>query len=160
MGKLEYLVIHCTDTPEGRKVTADEIRQWHTAEPPKGNGWSKVGYTDIIHLDGSLENLTPYDQDDDIEGFEITNGVRGINSISRHVVYVGGKKKDLSGAKDTRTEEQKKALEAYVKFMVLRHPLIKVAGHYQFDGNKKCPSFEVDTWLVEIDIPQQNIYCP
>ena len=29
MGKLKYLVLHCTATPEGREVTADEIRRWH-----------------------------------------------------------------------------------------------------------------------------------
>ena len=28
--KLQYLVIHCTDTPAGREVTSDEIRHWHT----------------------------------------------------------------------------------------------------------------------------------
>lgn len=29
--ELKYLVIHCTATPEGRPVTADDIRQWHLA---------------------------------------------------------------------------------------------------------------------------------
>ena len=31
MAKLKYLVLHCTATPEGREVTADDIRRWHTA---------------------------------------------------------------------------------------------------------------------------------
>ena len=30
--ELKYLVIHCTATPEGREVSADEIRRW---EQPK-----------------------------------------------------------------------------------------------------------------------------
>ena len=30
MGKLKYLVIHCTATPEGREVSGAEIRAWHT----------------------------------------------------------------------------------------------------------------------------------
>ena len=29
MAKLKYLVLHCTATPEGRDVTAAQIRQWH-----------------------------------------------------------------------------------------------------------------------------------
>lgn len=156
MAKLEYLIIHCTATPEGREVTADEIKEWHTAEPPKGNGWSKVGYTDIIHLDGSITNLTTFDQDDDVEGWELTNGVRGINSISRHVVYSGGKSKDMKSDKDTRTYEQSEALATYVKYMVLRHPDIKVAGHNQF-SEKACPSFDVPSWLESICIPEKNI---
>lgn len=30
MGRLKYLVIHCTATPEGREVSGAEIRAWHT----------------------------------------------------------------------------------------------------------------------------------
>ncbi len=159
MSKLEYLIIHCTDTPENCVVTKEDIIEWHTADPPQGNGWSKVGYTDMIHLDGTLENLTPYDQDDEVDGYEITNGVRGKNSISRHVVYVGGKDNVLN-AFDTRTKAQRQALATYVKFMILRHPDIKIGGHYQFDKNKVCPSFRVDNWLLEIGVQTENIYCP
>ena len=38
MGKLKYLVLHCTATPCGREVTADEIRRWHTSAPPCREG--------------------------------------------------------------------------------------------------------------------------
>ena len=30
MGKLKYLVIHCTATPVGREVSSADIRAWHT----------------------------------------------------------------------------------------------------------------------------------
>lgn len=47
MAKLFYLVIHCTATPAGREVSAEEIRRWHTASPNEGGrGWKQVGYTD------------------------------------------------------------------------------------------------------------------
>ena len=36
MAKLFYLVIHCTATPAGREVSAEEIRRWHTAPPNEG----------------------------------------------------------------------------------------------------------------------------
>lgn len=157
MKKLKYLVIHCTDTPPGRKVTAGEIWQWHTAPKPRGNGWSKVGYTDMIHIDGSLENLTPFDQDDNVEAWELTYGARGINSISRHIVYVGGKSKNLREAEDTRTAEQHDALRIYCLYTILRHPDILIAGHNQF-STKACPSFNVPCFLQEIGIPEKNIY--
>lgn len=32
MGKLKYLVIHCTATPEGREVSGAEIRAWHSCD--------------------------------------------------------------------------------------------------------------------------------
>lgn len=49
MGKLKYLVIHCTATPEGREVSGAEIRAWHTNPVSKGGrGWKQVGYTDLV----------------------------------------------------------------------------------------------------------------
>ena len=58
MGKLKYLVIHCTATPEGREVSGAEIRAWHTNPVSKGGrGWKQVGYTDLFHLNGGVERL-------------------------------------------------------------------------------------------------------
>jgi len=156
MSKLKYLVIHCTDTPENREVTRKDIEKWHTAPKPIGNGWRKVGYTDMVYLDGSLVNLSPFNQDDDVEGFEVTNGVRGLNSISRHICYVGGK--SLTGkVKDTRTPEQYDSLETYILYTVLRHPGIKVAGHYHF-SSKSCPAFNVEKFCEDIGVSKKNIY--
>ena len=40
---LQYLVIHCTATPEGREVSAADIRRWHTSPPSEGGrGWKQV----------------------------------------------------------------------------------------------------------------------
>ena len=64
MAKLKYLVLHCTATPEGREVTADDIRRWHTAPVAAGGrGWRQVGYTDLIHLDGTVERLVDNNED-------------------------------------------------------------------------------------------------
>jgi N-acetylmuramoyl-L-alanine amidase len=156
--QLTYLVIHCTATPEGREVSADEIRRWHTSPKPKGRGWKQVGYSDIIHLDGTVENLVPYNDDDVVDTWEITNGASGINSISRHVVYAGGvSADDVKKAKDTRTWLQELAMITYVKETIARHPNIKVAGHNQF-AQKACPSFNVPIWLMAIGVPDKNIY--
>lgn len=147
MKKLEYLIIHCTDTPEGREIYKKDIEQWHLKE----RGWSRVGYSDLIQLDGTIVNLIEFDQDDTVDPWEISNGASGYNSISRHVVYAGGGK-----GVDTRTLEQRKALEVYVKYNLLRFPNIKVIGHNQV-STKQCPSFDVPKWLREIGIPSKNI---
>jgi hypothetical protein len=188
MAKLTFLILHCTATPEGRKVSKDNIRQMHLAPannpngtvsykgklyptrkdlPPDtiggvliknlvGRGWNKVGYSDMFHLEGNVENLTPYDEDDDVEAWEITNGAVGMNSISRHVVYVGGIDK-TGKPKDTRTEAQKMAMEQYVLHVVKSYPTIKVAGHYHFAA-KACPSFDVEVWLRSIGVSDINIH--
>lgn len=156
MRTVELLVIHCTATPRGREVSAAEIRRWHTSPPPAGRGWRQVGYTDMIHLDGRVERLATNNDDGKVDSWEITNGAAGFNSKSRHVVYVGGG----IGHKgeDTRTLSQKTALKKYVIEFVKRVPHVKVAGHYQLNSGKNCPSFNVPMWLRLIGVQSQNIY--
>ena len=155
--KLELLVIHCTATPEGREVTRDDIERWHTLPVSLGGrGWKQVGYSDMIMLDGELVNLVPYNDDNEVDPWEVTNGVKGINGKARHIVYVGGT--DSKGnAKDTRTVPQLSTMIDYIDDMIEKHPDIKIAGHNQF-APKACPSFDVPTWLEELGIPDKNIY--
>ena len=139
MAKLKYLVIHCTATPEGREVSSADIRKWHTSPVAQGGrGWKQVGYTDLFHLNG---------------GVEVTNGAKGYNSVSRHIVYAGGVEKDGKTPKDTRTGCQKKALEKYVKDFHRKFPDVRIIGHNELAA-KACPSFDVQEWLKEIGINQ------
>lgn len=151
--KLKYLVIHCTATPEGREVSAADIRRWHTSPAPAGRGWKQVGYTDMIHLDGSVERLVNNNEDANVDPWEITNGAKGYNNISRHVVYVGGCEAHTQKAKDTRTEAQREAMKRYVLDFHRKHPTVKIVGHYQLAA-KACPSFDVEAWIESIGIKQ------
>lgn len=157
MASMKYLVLHCTATPEGREVTSDEIRHWHTDPVKKGGrGWKQVGYTDMIHLDGKVERLVKNNEDAEVDPWEVTNGAKGYNTVSRHVVYVGGVSKDGKTAKDTRTEAQLKAMTAYVRDFHERFPQIRIVGHGELPGVKKaCPSFDVAAWLRSIGIYQK-----
>lgn len=154
MAKLKRLVLHCTATPEGRAVSSDDIRAWHTNPVSKGGrGWRQVGYTDMIHLDGTVERLVENNENDIVDPWEITNGAAGYNSTSRHVVYVGGMDKQNKKAMDTRTPEQLEAMEAYVKDFHQRFPDIRIVGHNELAA-KACPSFDVQKWLKPIGINQ------
>ena len=157
MASMKYLVLHCTATPEGREVTSGEIRHWHTDPVKKGGrGWKQVGYTDMIHLDGRVERLVRNNEDAEVDPWEVTNGAKGYNTVSRHVVYVGGVSKDGKTAKDTRTEAQLKAMTAYVRDFHARFPQISIVGHGELPGVKKaCPSFDVAAWLRSIGIYQK-----
>ena len=150
MAKLKYLVIHCTATPAGREVTSAQIRAWHTDPVEKGGrGWKQVGYTDMIHLNGRIERLVRNNDDSNVDPWEITNGVSGMNSVCRHIVYVGG----LEGKKpaDTRTEAQLLAMEKFVKDFHSKHPSVKIVGHCDLAA-KACPSFDVAEWLSDIGV--------
>lgn len=152
--KLKYLVLHCTATPEGREVSAAEIQHWHLSPVAAGGrGWKRVGYTDMIHLDGTVERLVDNNEDANVDPWEITNGAKGYNSVSRHVVYSGGVAKDGKTPKDTRTAAQKTAMADYVKDFHRRFPDVKIIGHNEVAA-KACPSFDVQLWLKTIGINQ------
>jgi hypothetical protein len=157
MKTIQYLVLHCTATAEGREVYGKEIREWHLSPAPKGRGWKQVGYTDLFHLNGGVERLVDNNEDAVVDSWEITNGAVGINGIARHVVYSGGLATDGKTAKDTRTFTQKEAMKKYVLDFVRRFPGVKVAGHNQF-ATKDCPSFNVPAWCRSIGVPENNIY--
>ena len=151
---MQYLVIHCTATPEGREVSAAEIRRWHTAPVSQGGrGWKQVGYTDMVHLDGRIERLADNNEDANVDPWEVTNGAAGYNSVSRHIVYVGGCDNHLA-SKDTRTEAQREALKRYVEDFHARFPQVKIVGHHELNPGKACPSFDVEKWLRSIGIRQ------
>lgn len=99
------------------------------------------------------QQLGNNNEDANVDPWEITNGAKGYNSISRHVVYVGGVVADGETAKDTRTKAQKEAMEGYVKEFHRKHPNVRIIGHNEVAA-KDCPSFDVQVWLKEIGINQ------
>jgi hypothetical protein len=130
----------------------------------RGHGWSKGGYSKMIHLDGEVTQLYPYDNDAYIDAYEMTNGALGVNSIARHFVYVGGlsaerhliRGKMKYKAEDTRSLEQELALKELVLEEIDNNPQIEVAGHNQIDP-KSCPCFNVPEWLENIGVKEANI---
>lgn len=155
----ELLVIHCSATPEGVYFDKDDIIKWHTSPVNKGGrGWSKAGYNDIVLLDGTLQSVIPFDTNNIVDPWEVANGAKGFNDRAVHICYIGGL--DTSGKKkDTRTLHQLNTLTIYVRYMILRNPEIKIAGHNQL-AEKDCPSFDVSDWCRKIGVQEKNIYNP
>ena len=147
---IKYLVIHCTATPIGREVTSAELRRWHTSPPPQGRGWNQVGYTDMFHINGGTERLVTNNDDAFVDQWEISNGAAGYNSVSRHIVYVGGMTADDSKPMDTRSVMQKESMKKYVRDFRTKFPKVKIVGHRDLDSGKACPSFDVGQWLKTI----------
>ena len=133
MRAINKIIIHCSATPEGQDFTVQQIRQWHTAPKPKGNGWSDIGYHFVIYRDGSVHKGRPLEQ--------IGAHTLGYNANSIGICYIGGCAADGS-PKDTRTEAQKTALIKLVAELKARFPKAMVHGHNEFAA-KACPSFNV-----------------
>ena len=134
MRKIDKIIIHCSDTPDGRAVTVDEIRRWH-----KERGFSDIGYHYVIMLDGSVGDGRPLEQ--------AGAHCKGQNAHSIGICYVGGC--DLNRhPKDTRTEAQKTAMAGLVRELKRRFPTATIHGHNEF-ANKACPCFDVQKWIKE-----------
>lgn len=122
----------------------------------QGRGWTVVGYAAMFPIAGGYKILRPYNSDDFIDAFELTNGATGFNAVARHIVYVGGVDAKMQ-PKDTRSIAQREDLKKYVLQFHQEHPEDYIMAHYHV-AVKACPSFDVEKWLAEIGIPEANIF--
>ena len=146
--RINYIVVHCTATPEGQDRTVEQIRAEH-----KRQGWSDIGYHYLVTLDGKVHA----GRDVDIAGAHVA----GHNSDSIGIAYVGGLENDPKKtyqqlkAKDTRTDAQKAALLSLLMDLRRFYPEAKIVGHRDFSPDKNhngtiepfeyiksCPSFD------------------
>ena len=130
---INEIIIHCTDTEEGKNYTIDDVRQWHTLPPPKGRGWSDVGYHYLIYRNGSVVAGRDVDQ--------AGAHCKGHNSYSIAVCYVGGRGKD-GKCRDTRTLQQRAAMANLLIELRMRYPQAVIVGHSFWDPSKECPCFD------------------
>ena len=135
MRDIDKIIIHCSATPEGRAVSVDTIRKWHT-----NKGWSDIGYHYVIGLNGVVNEGRPVER----QGAH----VRGLNKKSIGICYVGGCDVNMK-AKDTRTEAQRGSLRAFLLDLMDTYPNATLHGHNEF-SSKACPSFNVQEEYKDI----------
>lgn len=148
------LVIHCTDTPNGRWTTVDDIDKWHrdrgfkrTAEAlaRQNPRLLAIGYHRVIYTNGAAATGRA--------NWEIGAHAQGANANSLGLALVG---------KDRYTLAQWDSLATLVRFLCdqyriplepadTKHPhvLRGVLGHRELPGvTKTCPGFDVRAWLL------------
>lgn len=152
MRRIDEIIIHCSDSPEGRNDKAEDIRKWH-----KQRGFNDIGYHYVIDLDGTVEQGRPIEQ----AGAHCT----GHNAHSIGICYIGGaywrdgvnaKGKPIKGKdgkavlipKDTRTILQRMAMKELVAQLREQFPEATVHGHREF-ANKACPCFDIQAEFEE-----------
>ncbi|QDP66270.1 MAG: putative endolysin [Prokaryotic dsDNA virus sp.] len=135
MRKITKLIVHCSATPEGKDYSVDTIRDWHLKR-----GWSDIGYHFVIYRNGEVVEGRP---------IERTGAhCKGENYCSIGICYIGGVESEKQNGKwipkDTRTPEQKDALDDLLCQLSELYPKSKVYGHCDF-SSKACPSFDAKT---------------
>ena len=125
---INYIAVHCADTPKDKYFDVNDIRKWHVEE----RGWSDVGYHFVILLDGTIQ-----------KGRDINTAgahVKGFNKDSIGICYIGG-----GGGIDTRTTAQKVSLVYLIGTLKRQFKNAIVKGHRDFPNvSKKCPCFDAE----------------
>ncbi len=146
---IKRIVIHCSATKPNQNVTAEDINRWHTDPKSKGGrGWSRAGYHWVIERQPcQVIPLVQMNNDEVLEPWEISNGVRGYNKDSIHICYVGGLNAKGKPAGNI-SNQQTKELIALLNTLVANRPQIShIIGHNDLDPLKACPSFDVAKFL-------------
>lgn len=142
MRTIKYIAVHCTASHQSQ--TIDGLKQEF-----KRKGWVNPGYHYVVSPDGKITQL--------LEEEKVSNGVRGYNSVSINIAYIGGIDR-VGKPLDNRTEEQKASLRSLLKMLHKKYPTAVIQGHRDFspdlnkDGKitpdewmKVCPCFDVKT---------------
>lgn len=139
MRRIKRIFVHCSASHQTASV--NDIKAEF-----KRKGWKNPGYHYLVDAGGAIHQL--------LDDANISNGVKGYNSTSINVAYIGGI--DSEGkATDNRTEPQKKALSILLKLLHGRYPDAEILGHRDIspDTNKngivdpwervkECPCFD------------------
>lgn len=138
MRNIKYIAVHCTASHQS--MTIEGLKQEF-----KRKGWVNPGYHYVVSPDGKISQL--------LDEEKVSNGVKGFNSVSINVAYIGGI--DTNGKPvDNRTDAQKASLRSLLKMLHKKYPAAVIQGHRDFspdlnkDGKitsnewmKACPCF-------------------
>lgn len=121
------IIVHCSATPQGRRVTVADIDRAHRLR-----GFNGIGYHYLVGLDGEVWA----GRSEAVIGAHCS----GHNARSVGVCYVGGVDSRMHPV-DTRTEAQRRSLRKLMELLRLRYPGATVHGHREFAA-KACPCFD------------------
>jgi N-acetyl-anhydromuramyl-L-alanine amidase AmpD len=135
MRSIHTIVVHCTATPKGRRVSVADVDRWH-----RQRGWSGIGYHALVGIDGAIWQ----GRDESRVGAH----VKGYNTGSLGVAYVGGG--NAAPYTDTRTEAQKESLFEVIDDWMARYPIGRIVGHRDLDPGKACPCFDATAEYADL----------
>ena len=125
---MRTIVIHCSDSPQGRGDNAETIHRWHLQR-----SFSGIGYHKVILEDGTIENGRPL--------YWAGAHVRSHNTDTIGICLIGV---------DSFTKRQFAALHYLLFKLKEKYPNASIVGHRDLDPSRTCPNFDVSKWLSDI----------
>ena len=146
------IIIHCSDSPDGRNDTVLDIDKWHqergfkrlrTRRNDFNPKLSAVGYQYVICRDGEVQTGRAEN--------EVGAHCLGHNTASIGICMIGRKR---------YSPAQWASLIKLLQDLQARHPDAKICGHFQFATNKPfCPGFDVPAFVAAgYAAPAENRY--
>ena len=140
MREIKRIFVHCT--AGSQRTTLKQLENEF-----KAKGWKSPGYHYVVFPDGKVEQM--------LDESKVSNGVKGYNSTSINVSYVGGVDSKLKPI-DNRTDAQKASLITLLTDLKSRYPGAHIMGHRDIWGKdpkkwqKWCPCFDAEAEYAEI----------
>jgi N-acetylmuramoyl-L-alanine amidase len=129
--EIDFLIIHCSDTPDSNHLNASDIHNMHL-----GFGWDGIGYHKVIKRNGKIENGRPE--------FWIGAHTYGLNDKSLGVCLIG---------RNNFTKKQFNSLRNILIGWKKIYTNAKILGHCEAIKTKKtCPNFDVSAFLKESNL--------
>jgi len=153
MRQINEIILHCTDTPNGRPNTVEDIDAWH-----KQKGFlrssayrknfnpdlSSIGYHYVVYIDGTVHTGRSEQ--------EMGAHAQGHNAKSIGICLLGN---------DKFTQPQWYSLACLLEQVQEKYPNAKILGHYQTDAHgKTCPNFDVPSYVENgFEPEEEHVLC-
>ena len=124
---IDFIIVHCSDSPQGRGDNAETIHQWHLERK-----FSGIGYHRVILENGVIERGRPL--------YWAGAHAVGYNDRSIGICLIGD---------GDYTPVQMSSLFDVIHEMLDRSPSAVVIGHNDINKSKSCPKFDVKKWLLD-----------
>lgn len=148
---MKYITVHSSATQPLMKYDRDWLYRVHVIE----NGWSDIGYHEIIRPDGSFFTGRPFNR--------MGSHVKGHNRDNFGIMLIGGVDKDGQTCNNYTTAQMDTLRDRLSFHMAMwRIPEKNVKGHRDWYGDtnkdgvinrydwlKECPCFDVQQQLQE-----------
>lgn len=143
--RVNKIVVHCSDSPDGRDDSMMDIDRWH-----QERGFSGVtvisagkkhqiycGYHFVIRIDGTIETGRP-------ESF-VGAHVQGSNANSIGVCWIGRHK---------MSDEARESVLTLLNQLITKYALSisDVYGHCELAKGKTCPNIDMDSLRGDLSI--------
>ena len=146
---ITLIIIHCSATPEGRRLDFETCRQDHI----RHRGFTDIGYHFYITRDGEIHRGRPLEK--------VGAHCKNHNRHSIGICYEGGLDEEGKPANTLTKEQEERTADLLINLHQL-FPKAKIVGHRDLPGTspKECPCLDAHAifgWIENLPISNHPV---